>query len=153
MKVLMVCLGNICRSPMAEGVFRNKAQEKEIELVVDSCGTADYHVDEHPDPRSVKKSSEHGIDISNLIGRQFSYDDFNRFDIILTMDRDNYRNVMALARSEEDKAKVKMTLNYTYPQSNMDVPDPWYGGEQGFEDVFQLLDQAADAFFKNHFNE
>jgi len=153
MKVLMVCLGNICRSPMAEGVFRNKALENGIGLDVDSCGTANYHVGEHPDPRSVKKSEEYGIDISNLKGRQFSYDDFNKFDIILTMDRDNYRNVIALAQTEEDKAKVKMTLNYSYPESNMDVPDPWYGGEQGFEDVFQLLDQAANAFFKIHFDE
>ena len=153
MKVLMVCLGNICRSPMAEGVFRNKALEKGVEISVDSCGTANYHVGEHPDPRSVKKSKEHGIDISNLIGRQFSYSDFIKFDIILTMDRDNYRNVIALAQNNADKAKVKMTLNYSFPESNMDVPDPWYGGEQGFEDVFQLLDKAADTFFKNHFDE
>lgn len=153
MKVLMVCLGNICRSPMAEGVFRNKALEKGIELHVDSCGTANYHVGEHPDPRSVKKSKEHGIDISNLIGRQFSYSDFRKFDVILTMDIDNYRNVIALAQNDDDIAKVKMTLNYSFPGNNMDVPDPWYGGEQGFEDVFQLLDQAADSFFKDHFDE
>jgi len=153
MKVLMVCLGNICRSPMAEGIFRNKALENGVDMFVDSCGTANYHVGEHPDPRSVKKSSEHGIDISSLTGRQFSYKDFRNFDVILTMDQDNYRNVIALAKKDEDKAKVKMTLNYSFPGSNMDVPDPWYGGEQGFEDVFQLLEQAANAFFKTHFDE
>lgn len=153
MKVLMVCLGNICRSPMAEGVFRNKALEKGIELEVDSCGTANYHIGENPDPRSVKKSKEHGIDISRLIGRQFSHDDYNHFDIILTMDNDNYRNVMALAQTDEDKSKVEMTLNYSFPGNNMDVPDPWYGGEQGFEEVFQLLDHSAEAFLKKHFDE
>ena len=153
MKVLMVCLGNICRSPMAEGIFRNKALENGVDMVVDSCGTANYHVGEHPDPRSVKKSREHGIDISNLTGRQFSYKDFRNFDVILTMDQDNYRNVIALAQRDEDKAKVKMTLNYSFPESNMEVPDPWYGGEQGFEEVFQLLDESANNFFKVHFDE
>ena len=153
MKVLMVCLGNICRSPMAEGVFRKKALENGINLNVDSCGTADYHVGEHPHHLSVKTSGNHGIDISQLVGRQFSRNDFDSFDIILTMDQSNYQNVIALARNQDDVSKVKMILNYSYPESNMNVPDPWYGEEPGYEEVFQLLDQAAEKFFKMHFDE
>ena len=153
MKVLMVCLGNICRSPMAEGIFRQKALEKGIDLHVDSCGTANYHVGEHPHPPSVKTSGKHGVDISYLIGRQFSHYDFDKFDIILTMDQSNYQNVIALAQNQDGISKVKMILNYSYPKSNMNVPDPWYSEEQGYEDVFQLLDQAADDFFIAHFDE
>ena len=153
MKVLMVCLGNICRSPMAEGVFRDKAHQNGVDMLVDSCGTANYHVGEHPHHLSVKTSGNHGIDISNLVGRQFSHNDFDKFDIILTMDRSNYQNVIALARNEEEIFKVKMILNYSFPESNMDVPDPWYGEEPGYEEVFQLLDKSAKNFFKAHFHE
>jgi len=153
MKVLMVCLGNICRSPMAEGVFRSKALELGIDMLVDSCGTANYHVGEHPHHLSVKTAHKHGIDISHLVGRQFSRTDFNHFDMILTMDRSNYQNVVALVKNEEERAKVKMVLNYSFPESNMDVPDPWYGSEPGYEEVFQLLNQAADNFFNQHYDE
>jgi len=150
MKILMVCLGNICRSPMAEGVFRHKALNQGIDMVVDSCGTANYHVGEHPHHLSVKICRNHGIDISSLVGRQFSHRDFNRFDLILTMDQSNYKNVMALANNQQEADKVKMVLNYSFPGSNKDVPDPWYGAEPGYEDVFELLDQAANQFFNQH---
>ena len=152
MKVLMVCLGNICRSPMAEGIFREEAIQKGIELHVDSCGTANYHVGDEPDSRSTKKSKQHGIDISHLRGRQFSKNDFKSFDIILTMDSENYDNIKALAGNKEEISKVKMVLNYSFPESNASVPDPYYGGDQGFEDVYQMLEKASNNFFKKHFN-
>ncbi len=152
MKILMVCLGNICRSPMAEGILRTKAEQKGLAVEVDSCGTADYHVGENPDPRSVEKSKEHNIDISSLCGRQFSVEDFDYFDIILTMDSQNYRDIQKLARDEKDLQKVKLILDYLYPGEDKGVPDPYYGEDDGFEKVFQLLDQASEAFIRTHFN-
>ena len=149
----MVCLGNICRSPMAEGIFRKKAEEKGIDITIDSAGTADYHVGEHPDPRAVRNAARHGVDISHLTGRQFSKDDFDRFDLILTMDSSNYDNVLRLAGNDRDREKVKMVLDYLYPGQGMEVPDPWYGGDAGFEHVFRLLDKAAERFYKENFNK
>lgn len=153
MKVLMICLGNICRSPMAEGILRNKANEKGLDIEVDSCGTASYHVGEHPDPRSISKSKEHGIDISMLIGRQFQIEDFNNFDHILTMDQSNYRDIIRMANDETDLAKVSMMLSYSHPNEDKDVPDPYYGGGEGFEIVFQLLDEANELFISKKFDE
>lgn len=152
MKVLMVCLGNICRSPMAEGILRSKAKSKGISIQVDSCGTASYHVGERPDPRSIAKMKEHGIDISRLFGRQFSSVDFKEFDHILVMDKNNYQNVSNLARSQQDLTKVDFILNYVNPESDHDVPDPYYGEEDGFEKVYQMLEKASDSFLKKHFN-
>jgi protein-tyrosine phosphatase len=112
--------------------------------VVDSAGTSDYHIGEHPDKRSVENAKLHGIDISQLTGRQLSVHDFDIFDKIYTMDESNYENVISLARNENDKQKVQMILNELYPGSNTAVPDPYFGGERGFENVFQLLDKACD---------
>jgi protein-tyrosine phosphatase len=153
MKVLMVCLGNICRSPLAEGILREKTNNLGLSVQVDSCGTANYHVDEHPDPRSISTASAHGIDISGLYGRQFSPSDFDSFDHILVMDESNYQNVIRLATKEEEVDKVIKILDYLSPNENNDVPDPYYGGEQGFERVYQLLDKASDAFLRTHFND
>ena len=149
----MVCLGNICRSPMAEGILRSKAKAKGITIQVDSCGTASYHVGERPDPRSIEKAKEYGIDISRLFGRQFSSDDFKAFDHILVMDKNNYMNIERQARSERDLSKVDFILNYLHPDQDNDVPDPYYGGPEGFEKVFQLLDQACESFISHHFND
>lgn len=144
MKILMVCLGNICRSPLAEGVFRQKAQERGIAIEVDSCGTSDYHIGEAPDPRTIENAKENGFDISDLRGRQFSTADFDQFDRIYVMDQSNYNNVMALAESDEHRNKVKMILNEIHPGSNKPVPDPYFGGEDGFQTVFELLNNASD---------
>lgn len=152
MKVLMVCLGNICRSPLAEGILRAKAESKGLAIEVDSCGTANYHVGENPDPRSISKANDYGIDISGLCGRQFRGSDFDTFDRILTMDKSNYQNIIQLARNEDDVRKVDKILDYSNPNEDMDVPDPYYGGEQGFEKVYQLLDKASDSFLSTHFN-
>lgn len=146
MKVLMVCLGNICRSPMAEGILRSLALEKNLDIVVDSCGTSAWHINEQPDSRAQKTMKDKGIDISSLRGRQFSTEDFDTFDIIFTMDDSNHNDILALATSEEQKKKVRMLLNETFPNENMPVPDPYFGGDQGFEEVFNLLNNACTKF-------
>lgn len=140
-KVLMVCLGNICRSPLAEGILKSKLPESIF--FIDSAGTANYHVGNPPDARSIAVGKKYGIDISKLKGRQFSVNDFNTFDLIYVMDESNYRNVISIARNEQDKSKVKFILNEIYPNQNYDVPDPYYGGDHGFENVYKMLDEAC----------
>jgi len=140
-KILMVCLGNICRSPLAEGILKSKLPESTF--LIDSAGTANYHVGNSPDPRSITVGKKYGIDISNLKGRQFSVNDFDSFDLIYVMDESNYRNVISIARSEHDKSKVKFILNEIYPNQNYDVPDPYYGGDHGFENVYKMLVEAC----------
>lgn len=147
-RILMVCLGNICRSPVAEGILRKKMEEKKVTGAVDSAGTSNYHIGEHPDQRSIKNASKYGVDISKLKARQFKTKDFDDFDHIFVMDSSNYGDVIDLARNDEDRKKVQMILNKLHPGSNMSVPDPYYGGEQGFENVFMLLDQACEIIVK-----
>lgn len=142
----MVCLGNICRSPIAQGVLESKARS--LELFVDSAGTASYHIGEPPDQRAIKKAASYHIDISGYRGRQFSVEDFDAFDRIFAMDYSNYQNILKLARNEQDKQKVDLILNLLYPGEDMSVPDPYYGGEDGFENVYQLLNSACDVFIK-----
>lgn len=149
----MVCLGNICRSPLAEGIMKSKIEQQKLNLSVDSAGTADYHVGESPDLRSQENARAHGIDISMLRGRQFSIEDFDRFDRIFAMDSSNYKNILALAQNSDHEKKVQMILNIPYPGSDKSVPDPYYGGEQGFENVFQLLDHACDKIIEEIINE
>jgi len=144
-KILMVCLGNICRSPLAEGILRHKLEQKGLNhIIVDSAGTSNYHTGEGPDKRSAQNAKSHGVDISKLKARQFSERDFDDFDRIFVMDTSNYNDVLELARDHADKQKVEMILNRVYPDTNMSVPDPYFGGEQGFENVFMLLDKACD---------
>lgn len=143
-KILMVCLGNICRSPVAEGIMRNKSEKYGLDLEIDSAGTSNYHTGQCPDQRSLENAKKNGVDISKLKARQFSVSDFDRFDHIFVMDHSNYQDVIELARDESDKQKVDMILNALYPDSNMSVPDPYYGGEHGFENVFMLLDNACE---------
>ena len=150
-KVLFVCLGNICRSAIAEGVLKQKSEEQNLGLVVDSAGTSNYHVGEAPDRRMQAKAIEHGLNISSQSGRQFTVSDFDEFDYIFAMDNSNYKNILRLARNKTDEEKVSLFLNQSYPNENMDVPDPYYGGEQGFEDVYQMVDKACDDFI-NHSN-
>lgn len=147
-KVLFVCLGNICRSAMAEGLLSKKNQEQDLNLIVDSAGTSNYHIGEAPDQRMQAKALEYDIDISMQRGRQFEVEDFDNFDYIFAMDASNYKNIIALARNESDKQKISMFLNYSYPNQTKSVPDPYYGGSEGFEEVYQLLDAACDVFIK-----
>jgi protein-tyrosine phosphatase len=143
-KVLMVCLGNICRSPLAEGILRKKVAEAGFEIEIDSAGTSNYHTGECPDARTLANARKHGVDLAMLKARQFSQADFDKFDHIFVMDSSNYADVISLARNEADKKKVELILNRVYPNSNMSVPDPYFGGEQGFENVYILLDKACE---------
>jgi protein-tyrosine phosphatase len=147
-KILMVCLGNICRSPMAEGIFRNRVELAGKKAIVDSCGTSDYHIGQTPDYRAVKTLQRNGIDISGLAARQFAVDDFDNFDHIFVMDASNLMNVLALARNQADKDKVSLLLEEIYPGENRSVPDPYYGGIDGFKEVFEMLDTAAIKFIE-----
>ncbi len=140
----MVCLGNICRSPLAEGILRAKTEKLGLNVKIDSAGTSNYHIGEHPDKRTVLNAMNHGIDVSKLKARQFIVDDFDAFDRIFVMDSSNYSDVISLARNNDDKRKVELLLNCVYPMSNMSVPDPYFGGEQGFENVYILLDKACE---------
>jgi len=148
MKILMVCLGNICRSPLADGILRDKIKSNKLQIEIDSCGTSSHHVGQQPDERMMETALKHGCDISTLRARQFKVADFNNFDIIYVMDSSNYNNVIKLASSESDKEKVKLFLNELYPNKNMAVPDPYYGGDQGFEDVYDLVDRATDVIIE-----
>lgn len=142
-KILMVCLGNICRSPLAEGLLRNKLDANRFE--VDSTGTGSWHVGNPPDPRSVAVARKNGLDITNLRGRQFSHKDYTHFDHIYVMDNSNLQDVLALAQSPEEKKKVRMILDSLFPGEKVDVPDPYTGGIEGFNRVYDMLDQACDA--------
>ena len=142
-KILMVCLGNICRSPLAEGILQSKVN-KEL-VFVDSAGTAAFHVGNLPDERSIAVAKQYGIDISNQQARKFTEKDFLNFDVIYAMDKSNYQNIISLATSDEDVEKVKMILNESQPNKNYSVPDPYYGGEIGFEEVYKMLNKACDS--------
>ena len=140
-KVLMGCLGNICRSPLAEGVLQSKLPRNKC--IVDSAGTANYHVGTAPDKRSIVTAKKFGIDISQQKCRQLSKSDFETFDYIYVMDTSNYKNVIAIAPNEASKQKVKLILNEVDSTSNLEVPDPYYGELEDFEHVFHLLDEAC----------
>lgn len=144
MKVLMVCLGNICRSPMADGLLRHKVQKEGLDIVVDSAGTAGYHIGEAPDSRMRATARSYGFPIDDLKARQFVTSDYDDFDLIYVMDRSNLKNVLSLARNTSDELKVKLILNEIEPGKDLEVPDPYYGGDQGFIDVFNMLDKATD---------
>lgn len=150
MKILMVCLGNICRSPIADGLLRKKVAENNLNAEVDSAGTAAYHVGEAPDPRMQATGAKFGTPIDFLRARQFEVADFDAFDIIYAMDKSNYNNILKLARSNADEEKVKMILNESNPGMNLEVPDPYYGGDQGFIDVYNMLDIATDKIVEKY---
>ncbi len=143
-RVLFVCLGNICRSPTAEGVFRHllARQAPHLPVEIDSAGTANYHAGDPPDLRSQRAALRRGIDMSGLRARQVVPEDFTRFDLILAMDRDNLRELQAM-RPKESKAELRLLLEYAHRLDRVEVPDPYYGGERGFEEVLDLTTAAA----------
>jgi len=141
-RVLMVCLGNICRSPLAEGILKSKVDPEKV--FVDSAGTGDWHVDSEPDKRSIAIASKNGLNISQQRGRQFSKKDFQDFDHIFVMDNSNFKDVIAMAETDEELQKVHLILDEIFPSENVDVPDPYHGGDQGFENVYMMLDEATD---------
>ena len=142
--VLFVCMGNICRSPTAEGIFRHLVKEKNLSdrFITDSAGTHAYHIGEPPDSRAQQTARSRGIDLSDLRGRKVSVADFSKFDYVLAMDKDNYAILRDLCPSTE-KGKLKLFLDFAKDIDTREVPDPYYGGAQGFEKVFDMLEQAS----------
>lgn len=141
-KILMVCLGNICRSPLAEGILTSKLPNDKF--FVDSAGTGSWHVGHSPDRRSIATAKKNGLDITNQKGRQFSRSDFDSFDYIFVMDNSNLRDVIHLAQNDTQKEKVQLVLDAIFPNENVDVPDPYYGTANGFDMVYQMLDDACE---------
>lgn len=150
MKILMVCLGNICRSPMAEGILRDKIRTAKSDIITDSCGTSNWHIGKQADERAIKTLQNKGIDISDLRARQFIPSDFEYYDLIYCMDTDNYDNILGLTNDPAHKAKVNMILNVVDPLANQPVPDPYFGNNDGFEKVYQLLDEATTKIIQKH---
>ncbi len=147
----MVCLGNICRSPLAEGILKTKINDRNLTAwAVESAGTGSWHVGKLPDSRSIDKAREYNIDITDQRARQFQVADFDVFDKILVMDASNYQDVIKLSRSEADKSKVEMIMNFASPGKNQQVPDP-YWDNNGFEQVYQMLDVACDRLLDQFF--
>jgi protein-tyrosine phosphatase len=145
-KILMVCLGNICRSPLAEGILASKLPKNKF--TVDSAGTGSWHIGHSPDDRSIAVAKKNKINISNQKGRQFSTNDFDDFDYIYVMDNSNYSDVVELAKNQDHKEKVHLILDDLFPNENVDVPDPYFGLPNGFEIVYNMLDEVCDVISK-----
>lgn len=144
--ILMVCLGNICRSPLAEGLLASKLPKDQF--IVNSAGTGHWHVGKQPDQRSIDVAQKHGIDISRQRGKLFSVADFDSFDYIYVMDSTNYDDVIRMAKNDEQRSKVKMILNELFPGENVDVPDPYFGLANGFDNVYGMLNETCDLIAK-----
>ena len=145
MKILMVCLGNICRSPLAEGILQDKALRAGLNWTVESAGTDTYHIGEPPHPLSQKVAKKNGIEICNQRARRFVPEDFERFDKIYALAEDVLFEIKRIAKNKFDRSKVDLLMNELYPGANMDVADPWYGPEQGYHAAFELINKACDA--------
>lgn len=148
MKILMVCLGNICRSPLAEGILRKKATDKDLNWIIDSAGTNGYHTGEAPHHLSQKVAKVNGIDISGQISRKFTPSDFDNYDLIYVMADDVYQDIKSISGKKFDEKKVKFFLE-ELQGVRADVPDPWYGDEDGYVDVYKLIDETCDAIILN----
>jgi len=150
MKILMVCLGNICRSPLAEGILQEKAWKAGLKWSVESAGTNGYHTGEAPHPLSQKVARINGVDISKQRSRNFVAEDFHRFDKIYAMSDDVIDDMRRIAKNNFDEKKVDLLLNELFPGQNVDVPDPWYGPEPGFHHVYKMIDEACDAIVRKY---
>ncbi|MCG6871656.1 MAG: low molecular weight phosphotyrosine protein phosphatase [Gammaproteobacteria bacterium] len=147
--VLFVCLGNICRSPTAEGIFRKLVRERELDqhIHIDSAGTGAWHVGSPPDNRAQQAAARRDVDISGLRGRQVERDDFDRFDYVIAMDRSNLQDLRSLARGRTEH--IELLLSYAHNWSEQDVPDPYYGGPAGFERVLDMIEDAANGLLRD----
>ena len=150
MKILMVCLGNICRSPLAEGILQHKAFEAGLSWSVESAGTDSYHTGEAPHPLSQKVAKLNGIDICNQRARRFVAEDFEVYDKIYALAGDVLDDIRRIAKKKYDAAKVDLLMNELYPGMNMDVPDPYYGAEPGYHDVYKMIDKVCDAIIDKY---
>ena len=150
MKVLMVCLGNICRSPLAEGILKHKCKQQNLDWYVDSAGTGKWHLGSAPDLRSVQVAKKYSVDISEQRARSVRSTDYEEFDLIFAMDASNYQDILHYCHTDEERAKVKMILNEVHPGMNGQVPDPYYGGPDGFKKVFEMLDEACDKIIEHY---
>ena len=151
--ILFVCTGNICRSPLAEGILRCKLKTFHIPAYVDSCGFESFHIGDSPDSRAQAAASRHGLDISTHRARLFSTLDFDKFDLIYVMDSNHFRNVMKLSRNESDRSKVDYILNVLYPDQNLGVMDPWYHDDEAFEKVYLQLEWACERILQKFLTE
>ncbi len=149
-KVLFVCMGNICRSPTAEGVFANIVERQGLNdiIEIDSAGTHAYHIGNPPDPRSQECALQRGIDLSSLRARRVNKQDFNEYDYILAMDKDNYSELEEIC-PDELLEKLKLFMDFAPHLSNKEVPDPYYGGSNGFERVFDMVEEAAQGLLRD----
>ncbi len=145
-KILMVCLGNICRSPLAEGILASKLPKENFKI--DSAGTGHWHVGKKPDERSIAIAKKNGIDITNQRGRLFKSNDLDYYDHIFVMDSSNYDDVIKFVKTDAQKQKVQLILNELFPGENVDVPDPYYGLQNGFDTVYEMLDETCDILAK-----
>jgi protein-tyrosine phosphatase len=148
MKILMVCLGNICRSPLAEGILQQKVLQAGLNWIVDSAGTNGYHTGEPPHQLSIKVALQNGIDISKQRSRKFVAEDFERYDKIYAMADDVLDDMKRIAKNKFDQQKTDLLLNELFPNQNLEVPDPWYGPEKGYHEVFELIDKACEVIVR-----
>jgi protein-tyrosine phosphatase len=150
MKILMVCLGNICRSPIAEGILQDKAFKAGLKWCVESAGTNSYHTGEAPHPLSQKVANQNGIDISSQRARRFKAEDFDQYDKIYALAEDVMDEIKRIARNKFDAAKTDLLMNELYPEKNMDVPDPYYGPEKGYHEVYKMIDEVCDNIIEKY---
>ena len=150
MNILMVCLGNICRSPLAEGILQHKAWKAGLQWSVESAGTNNYHTGDPPHRLSQKVASMNGIDICKQRARRFTGEDFTKYDKIYAMAADVIQDMRRIAKNKFDASKVDLLLNELYPGENMDIPDPWYGPEPGFHEVYKLIDAACEKIVQKY---
>lgn len=147
MNILFVCLGNICRSPLAEGILKDKLSKNKINANIESAGFESFHINEHPDKRAIKVAEKHGIDISSYSCRLFTSSDFEKFDRIYVMEAANFRDAKYFARDDKDMGKIKFLMSVIHGK-NVAVPDPYFGDEEGFDSTFEMIDKACEIIAK-----